>query len=74
MSRFARHMPEAAPVTSATLFSRQVHSEFLSHRQDANSLAVLFVADLLHPIYDLTLKTFLNADMGQSGPGRASLT
>ena len=33
-----------------------------------------FVADVLHPIYDLTLKTFLNGDMGQSCPGRASLT
>jgi len=37
--------------------------EFLSHRQDAESLAVLFVADVLHPIYDLASKTFLNGDM-----------
>jgi hypothetical protein len=51
-------MPEAAPVTSATLFSRQVHSEFLPHRQDADSLAVLFVADVLHPIYGLTLNRY----------------
>ena len=40
----------------------------------ADSLAVLFVADVLHPIYDLPLKTFLNGDMGQSCPGRVSFT
>jgi hypothetical protein len=29
---------------------------------------------VLHPIYDLTLKTFVNGDMGQSCPARVSFT
>src|SRR5438046_8064430 len=57
-------MPEPAPVTSATLFSKDM---FISD----SSFAVLFVADFFHPVHDLALECFLNGDMSH-GCGRRS--
>src|SRR6266478_1621247 len=65
----ARPMPEAAPVMSATLFSKDMFmKEFLSHRQNANSFEVLLVADPLQPLHDLAVAVvFLDRDMRHRG-------
>jgi hypothetical protein len=62
----ARPMPEPAPVTSATLFSKD---KFIKsplkrpRRQGENSFAVLLVADLIQPIHVLSIECFLNGNM-----------
>src|SRR5439155_2475900 len=61
-----RPMPEAAPVTSATLFSKDM---FITH----SSLAVLFVADFFHPLHDLAVECFLNRDVRHRGGRRSPM-
>src|SRR5204863_1421683 len=52
----ARPMPEPAPVTSATLFSKD---KFILN----SSLAILLVADFFHLVHDLPFEVFLNRDV-----------
>src|SRR5438132_4051148 len=61
-----RPMPEPAPVTSATLFSKDM---FIAN----SSLAVLFVADFFHPVHDLAVECFLNGDMRHGCGGRRTM-